>query len=41
MKYKTTEIANAFKAYYSALYAIRNKETPKEEEIRNLKYRNI
>lgn len=37
MIYKTSEIANAFKTYYSALYAIKNKETRKEEEIRKFK----
>lgn len=37
IKYKTTDIAKVFKTYYSALYAIRNKETRQEEESRKSK----
>lgn len=37
MVYKTTDIAKAFQTYYSALYSIRNKETQKEEETRQIK----
>ena len=37
MKYKTSEIAEAFQTFYSTLYTIRNNETQEQENIRKRK----